>query len=177
MSVIGRGSAVTLPGMEYYGVARYGEDLYLITRAKVTPSGWILAIPSGGDGDHTSYPPDGRVHDTLPRGEPCRVFRDKGPPLSEVTCQHFADFDVPSLSSGPPSNASRIEQSPANALVVDAPQVGVGYFAVMAVNPAYEPQVLEAWASETSGTTCALGRKDDKSFLLAYDPTGKALGP
>lgn len=135
-----------------------------------------MAIPSSTSGIHTSYPPDGRIHETRPHAPSSGEYhthRAPGPPLSDVTFQTFEHFTV--SSTGPPPGAEAGKTVPENSLVVDCPPSGTGAFYVAVVGDDYANQTEHDLAELTSGSTYRIGSAQGQTFFLGWDAEGTVL--
>lgn len=150
-------------------------DPQWVGKVKMSPRGNVMAIPSSTSGDHTSYPPDGRIHETRPHGPSSEyhTYREPGPPLSDVTFRTFEHFRV--SSTGPPPEAEPGKAVPENSLVVDCPSSGTGAFFVAVVGDAYADQAEHDLGELTSGSTYRIGSAQGQTFFLGWDSEGTVL--
>lgn len=158
---------------ECFGMVRYPDGVYEVGRVKVSPTGNIMAFEPTGSGDHRSYPPDGRIHDTdptSPSSERHQFLDEVGPATSNVTLYPFERFEV--SSTGPPPSARRRSDVPDESLVVPAPSSGTGAFFAAAVGSDYVDEVEADLQHLTSRSTYRIGEANDQTFLLGWDPDG-----
>lgn len=151
--------------------ARYGGEVYKVATADITKKGMAIFAPPSLSGKHTTYPPDGRVHETHPPtgtdDKTQRFFKARLPDHSNVTFQVFEEMQL--SSTGPPPDARPTE--PTGAFVINGPEAGVGNIFAAVVGNDEVDNLAAHVEGLTSNSTYTVRAGADVSVVVGWAPT------
>jgi hypothetical protein len=143
------------------------DGTYRLGKVAITGRKIVSVSVSTWDGEHVTYPADGRVHRTRPGVS--RDFSSAHPALSAVT---FDVFDVMEVgSSGPPAGAVLAHPS-TGAFCVKAPSCGTAKLFAAVVDSTEAERVAAYLDGLSSNSTYQVTRGASGVALLGWDEAG-----